>query len=427
MEYVLMSRKELDQVSVFERLKSKEMKQKEAAMMLMLSERQIREKLKLFRALGPPSLIHQLRGRPSNHRLEAGYLETALALVVEKYPDFGPTFAAEKLFETHGLKVNHETLRLKMIEAGLWKPKKQKVKHRQWRDRKDCLGELVQLDGSDHAWFEERGPRCDLLAFIDDATSQILQLEFAPESTLGVMRATKNYLGKYGRPVSFYTDRGGVYKVNQYNPDHDKLTQYERALQELDIKPLHARSPQAKGRVERLFGTLQDRLVKELRLRAISTIEEANQFIKGEYLTKHNLKYAVIPKSSTNLHRSIENYDINNILCLKEERTLTNDFTVRYESQWFQLEKKQNTIITPKDVITVSTLLTGETKLSVRQTSLSFHEIDKPIVRVKTERLIKDRKPSIPSLNHPWRQYQKIRKLKPAVSILQKAEVSILR
>ena len=354
-------------------------------------------------------------------------METALGLVVEKYPDFGPTFAAEKLFEVHGLKVNHETLRLKMIEAGLWKPKKQKVRHRQWRDRKDCLGELVQLDGSDHNWFEGRGPRCDLLAFIDDATSQILQLEFAPESTLGVMRATKNYLDKHGRPVSFYTDRGGVYKVNQYNPDHDKLTQYERALQELDIKPIHARSPQAKGRVERLFGTLQDRLVKELRLRAISTIEEANQFIKEEYLAKHNLKYAVIPKSSTNLHRSIKDYNINNILCLKEERTLTNDFTVRYESQWFQLEKKQNTIITPKDIITVSTLLTGETKLSVRQTSLSFHEIDKPIVRVKTERLIKDRKPSIPSFNHPWRQYQNIRKLKPAVSILQKAEVSILR
>jgi transposase InsO family protein len=396
-------------------------------MMLRLSERQIREKLKLFRALGPPSLIHQLRGKPSNHRLETRYLETALGLVVEKYPDFGPTFAAEKLFEIHGLKVNHETLRLMMIEAGLWKPKKQKVRHRQWRDRKDCLGELVQLDGSDHAWFEGRAPRCDLLAFIDDATSQILQLEFAPESTLGVMRATKNYLDKHGRPVSFYTDRGGVYKINQNNPDHDKLTQYERALNELDIKPIHARSPQAKGRVERLFGTLQDRLVKELRLRAISTTEEANQFIKEEYLTSHNLKYAVIPKSSTNLHRSIENYDIINVLCLKEERTLTNDFTVRYESQWFQLEKKQNTLIIPKDVITVSTLLTGETNLSIRKTSLSFHEIDKPIVRVKTERLITDRKPSMPSFNHPWRQYQNISKLKPAVSILQKAEVSILR
>jgi len=427
MEYVLMSRKELDQVSIFERLKIKSIKQREAAKMLMLSERQVREKLKLFRALGPPSLIHRLRGRPSNNQLDPDLVKRALNLVTEKYPDFGPVFAAEKLAESHNIKINHESLRKKMIEAGLWRPKKEKVKHRQWRDRKECLGELVQLDGSDHAWFEERSPRCDLLAFIDDATSQILQLEFAPESTLGVMRATKNYLDKHGRPVSFYTDRGGVYKVNQNNPDHDKLTQYERALQELDIKPIHARSPQAKGRVERLFGTLQDRLVKELRLRAISTIEEANQFIKEEYLTSHNLKYAVIPKSSTNLHRSIENYDINNILCLKEERTLTNDFTIRYESQWFQLEKKQNTIIFPKDVITVSTLLTRETNLSIRKTSLSFHEIDKPIIRVKTGRLITDRKPSIPSFNHPWRQYQNIRKLKPAVSTLQKAEVSTLR
>lgn len=248
MKRYAMSRKELDQVGIFERLKVKSMKQKEAAVVLGLSERQIREKLRLFRTLGPPSLIHRLRGKPSNNQLDPELGEKALRLVTDKYSDFGPTFAAEKLFEIDGVKINHETLRKKMVVAGLWQPKKQKIKHRQWRERKECLGELIQLDGSDHDWFEERAPRCDLLAFIDDATGNVLHLEFAAESTLGVMRSTKHYLDKHGRPVGLYTDRGGVYRVNQNNPEHDKLTQFERALGELDIEPIHARSPQAKGR-----------------------------------------------------------------------------------------------------------------------------------------------------------------------------------
>ncbi len=427
MEVLMMSRKALDQMSVFEKLKVKEMKQKEASLVLGLSERQVREKLRLYRAQGPPSLIHGLRGKVSNNNLSSELREKALNLVREKYSDFGPTFAAEKLQEIDHITINHESLRQDMIKDGLWHPRRRKVKYREWRERKACLGELVQLDGSDHDWFEGRAPKCDLLAFIDDATSNILQLEFAAESTRGVMSSTKKYLEKHGRPVGFYTDRGSVYKVNQNNPEHDKLTQFERALGELNIEPIHARSPQAKGRVERLFGTLQDRLVKEMRLRGISTIEEANRFIEDEYLPKHNQKYAVAPKSNTNLHRSVENYDIANILCIKEERILTNDFTLRYENQWFQLEKNQKTLIFSKDKITVITQLTGEVQLMIRNTKIYFHQIKKPAVKEKVRTDIQEnRKPWVPPVDHPWRKYNDYKKLKPAVSTLQKQEVSTL-
>lgn len=423
----VMSKKELDQVGVFEKLKMRDIKQKEAALVLGLSERQVRKKLHLYRALGPPSLIHGLRGRPSNNQLDPALMEAALSLVAEKYSDFGPTFAAEKLQEIHGVGVNHESLRKKMIRAGLWQPRKRKVKHREWRERRACLGELVQLDGSNHDWFEGRAPKCDLLAFIDDATSNLLYLEFAPESTRGVMSSTKKYLEKHGRPVGLYTDRGGVYRVNQNNPEHEKTTQYERALGELGIEPIHAGSPQAKGRVERLFGTLQDRLVKEMRLRGITTIKEANCFLENEYLPKHNPKYTVAPKSQANLHRSVENYDLSKILCIKKERILTNDFTLRYQNQWFQLDKDQRTLIFPKDKIMVMTQLTGEIQLMIRDTRIYFHLIDKPTVKEKMKPNIQaSRKPWVPPVDHPWRNCNDYKKLKPAVSTLQKQEVSTL-
>jgi len=425
MEVLQMSKKELNQVGVFERLKNKEMKQKEAALILSLSERQTREKLRKFRLLGPPSLIHRLRGRPSNNQLDSRIVKEALNLVGEKYPDFGPTLASEKLEEIHNIKVNHETLRLKMIEAGLWKKRESKPVHRKWRERKECLGELVQLDGSDHDWFEN-GQRCNLLAFIDDATSKILHLEFAPETTLGVMKATKKYIAKHGFPTELYFDRGKVFKVNLGNPDGDRLTQYERTLKELNIKATHARSPQAKGRVERLFGTLQDRLVKEMRLGGIKTVKKANEFLKNEYLPKHNQKYAKEPKSKANLHQEAKGCDLANALCIKEKRVLTNDFTLRYKNQWFQLKGEQKTILFPKDEITVVTHMDGKTNLFIRKTKLFFHKIDKPAIKeIVKINILGSRKPWAPSVDHPWRKLV-LKSKKAEVSTLQKAEVSTL-
>lgn len=419
-----MSKKEANQTGVFERLAKKEIKQKEAGKMLNLSTRQIRKKLKEFRRLGPISLIHKLRGKPSNNHLDESLVNNALEIVKEKYPDFGPTFASEKLWENHGVKINSESLRLKMIKAGLWLAKVKKISHRSWRERKECLGELVQLDGSPHDWFEGRAPICTLLAFIDDSTSRVLHLEFAEEATLPVMQASKNYFEEYGLPRELYVDRGKVFKVNIHNEDEDKITQYRRAIEELGIKTIYARSPEAKGRVERLFGTLQDRLVKELRLKGMSDIKEANKFILNEYLLKHNAKYAICPKSNSDLHRKINGFNLDDILCLKEKRILNSDFTLRFKNKWFQLERKQNTLIFPKNEITVTTHLGGNIGISIRNTKLNYHVINKPLM-IRNQILMRqvNRIPWIPPINHPWRNMT-IKKQKEELSTLLKAELS---
>ena len=373
--------------------------------MLDLSLRQARRKLKEFKARGLASLIHKLRGRPSNNQLDPKLEQRALKIIAKEYSDFGPTFAAEKLKENHGLLINHETLRKKMAAKGLWMPRKRRARHRDWRERKECLGELIQLDGSVHDWFEGRAPRCTLLAFIDDATSQVLHLEFADESTQGVMATAKNYFVTYGLPVEFYVDRGKVFKVNLANEDNERLTQFGRALAELGIKITYARSPQAKGRVERLFGTLQDRLVKELRLQDINTIAQANQFLEKEYVPQHNEKYALEPKSAANLHRPFEGYDLNHILSIKETRILTADFTLRYNNHWFQLEKEQKTILYPKDVITIVSSLDGDSNLFIRNTELAYHAIAKPVKSTEIKALSRsgENMARKPAANHPWK------------------------
>lgn len=407
METLSMSKKEINQIPVFEDLKKKIIKQKHAAQLLGLSIWQIKRKLKNYRRLGAKSLVHANRGKSGNRCLNPALIKQALSLIENRYPDFAPTFASEKLEEIHGLVINRETLRLKMIGAGLWLSKQKKVKHREWRERKACFGELVQLDGSPHRWLEDRAPVCTLLAFIDDATSQILYLEFVNgETTEALMKATKAYLEQCGRPLELYVDRGKVFKVNLNNPDDDKITQYRRSLNELDIKVTYARSPQAKGRIERLFGTLQDRLVKELRLAGINTIKEANRFAQTVYLPKHNEKFAVSPRESRNLHRTIEGYQLKEIFTHREERILTNDFTIRYQNHWFQLTPKQTTLVFPGNCITVVKYLDQTIKLKIRRTKLNFQEISKPITKPKPISIKKIRKPWIPAVDHPWRQYQ---------------------
>lgn len=405
-----MSRKELSHVPVFAQLAKRVIAQADAAQKLRLSVRQVQRKLCAYRKRGPRSLVHRLRGRPSNHRLPAGLKDRALALIQDHYPDFGPTFAAEKLAERQGLVIHHETLRLLLIERGFWRPHHGSLTVHLWRERKDCRGEMVQADGSPHRWFEDRAPACTLLAFIDDATSALLWLEFVEgESTAALMMATWRYLEREGRPLSLYVDRGGVFRVNIHNAEEDKLTQYARALRELDIELIHARSPQAKGRVERVFGTLQDRLVKELRLAGISTIPEANRFLREVYLEKHNAKFAVSPKNSTDLHRDLRGYDLQNIFCTREERTVRNDLTIQYQKRWFQLAPQQPTIVTPGTVVTVSAALGGTIALSLRACTLRFHEIaERPQTR-ETPSVPTLRTPWKPPADHPWRRRVLIR------------------
>jgi hypothetical protein len=220
------------------------------------------------------------------------------------------------------------------------------------------------------------------------------------------MNSTRGYIEEYGRPASFYSDRGVVYKVNNNNPDNDKITQYKRSLDELNTKLIHARSPEAKGRVERLFETLQDRLVKELRLANISTKEEANKFAKEIYMPKHNAKFAVKPKSEANLHKPIEGYDLDNIFCLKEDRRINNDFTISYKGRWLQLTGKQATIVRPKNTVTIHEHLDQTIEIFLRKTKLNFKELPRRPEKqnmIAKETILKERKIWIPPANHPWR------------------------
>lgn len=276
-------------------------KQKEAAKCMGLSPRQVRRIGKAYRLRGCQALVHGNRGRVSNRKLRDDIKQQALALVKQHYPDFGPTFAAEKLSENHNITVSIETLRQWMIEVDLWSPKcKRHQRNHPMRERRPCVGELVQIDGSPHDWFEGRAAKCTLIVFIDDATSQLLDLQFSPsETTEAYMTSLRRYLKRYGRPVALYSDRHSVFTVNMKDTQSgEQLTQFGRALKTLDIEGIQANSPQAKGRVERANQTLQDRLIKEMRLAGINNMEEGNAFLL-EYMKKHNQKFAVAGRCSS--------------------------------------------------------------------------------------------------------------------------------
>ena len=377
MDKLIMSRKERKQQKVFERVTQGDITQAAAAQMLNISDRWVREKLKRYRSKGDAGLTHKGRGRPSPKRWSDDEQTLTIELLKSEWRGFGPTFTAEKLKEIYGISISDETVRKMMIKEGLWRPGKRRNKHRSWRERKKMIGVLVQLDGSPHDWFEGRAPKCTLLVFIDDATSKILWLEFVEsESFSCVAAATKKYFEKYGLPVSFYTDNGSVFKVNLNNYEEDRKTQFERILGDLQVDISHARSPQAKGRVERANKTLQDRLIKEMRLQGISSIEEANRYVQeGDFLVKHNAKFAVPPAIEGDAHRSIDGYDLYRVFCSQGERIVTNDFTIQYKCRIIQLEKEQPAIIRPKNRVVVCEHLDGKITIHIRKNQLSFKEI----------------------------------------------------
>ena len=408
MGIIQMSQKEAKQIPIFDQLKKDKLTQIEAAKLLRLSVRQVRRKIKRYLKWGPSGLAHKSRGRPGNRKIPDEQRSKITALYREKYPDFGPTLAAEKLFEHHSIEINPETLRLMLLSEGLWIKKRKRSSHRKWRPRKEHFGELVQLDGSPHGWFEGRAKKCCLVAFIDDATGQIW-CEFAPnESHSSVMQATKRYCSLYGKPLALYADRGGVFKVNLHNPDNELKTQYERALSELDIELIHARSPQAKGRVERLFKTLQDRLVKELRLKTISDIEGANKFLRTTFISKYNQKFAKQPKAETSFFRKTNTRELEKALCIKDTRKLRNNFTIRYNNKNLQLDEQQKTIIQPKDIIQVWEYWDGEIELYIRTVKLYFDVVAKENVKerafTKEKNYVATKKLWIPPKDHPWRK-----------------------
>lgn len=341
MTVIVMSRTEIDRMSVLQDLAGGRIKVADASALMGIGRRQVFRLVKAFAQDGPAALVSRRRGRPSNRSYPAALRAEVLAIVRARYPDFGPTFAAEKLAELHGLRVARETLRQWMMSAGLWKDRRARLKPvHQPRYRRDCVGELIQIDGSDHWWFEERGPRCTLLVYIDDATSRLMHLQFVEsESTFDYFAATRAYLQRHGKPVAFYSDKHGVFRVNTKDAaTGDGMTQFGRALHALNIDIICANSSQAKGRVERANGTLQDRLVKEMRLAGIGTIEAGNAFLPA-FMEQYNARFAKPPFDDRDVHRALAAHDdLADAFAWKEERTVSANLTLQYDQVLFMLD-----------------------------------------------------------------------------------------
>src|ERR1700710_2346525 len=331
---ITMSMRELDRVKVIEAVAEARLKPGPAAERLGLSVRQVERLVLRYRAAGVAGLGSGKRGRPGNHQLPGGKAQRALALIRERYEDFGPTLACEKLRACHGIDLAVETVRTLMMASGLWIARKQRPpKIYQPRNRRSCLGELIQIDGSDHRWFDERAPACTLLVFIDDATSRLMTLHFtATESTFSYFEATRRYIEAYGKPVALYSDRASVFSVNHRSSKADKgVTQFGRALYELNVDTFCANSSQAKGRVERANLTLQDRLVKELRLRAISTRAAANAFAP-HFIVDFNARFAKPPMRDFDAHRPVRaDEDLDLLFTWRLQRKVSLSLTVQYE------------------------------------------------------------------------------------------------
>jgi hypothetical protein len=339
---ITMSKKELSRLEIIQRLQRREISQGKASEILDISVRQVKRLLATYRLQGPEGLVSKKRGKVSNNRLSESVRNNIKDLIRKEYADFGPTLAAEKLNEVHHLNISLSSIRRVMLEDHIWITRENKLKRSyQPRYRRSAFGELVQIDGSDHDWFEGRAPKCTLLVYVDDATSKLMGLRFVPhESTFTYFQLTKEYLLKHGKPMSFYSDKLGVFRVNQKSSElkTEGITQFGRALAELNIQILCANSCQAKGRVERANKTLQDRLVKELRLRGISTVEEGNAYLP-EFIMDYNKRFGKAPLSTFNAHRPLlPREDLQNVLCWKEDRTVTHNLTVQYNRRLYLIE-----------------------------------------------------------------------------------------
>ena len=338
---ITISMHELERVKIIEAVVQRRLTVVLAAERLQLCERQVSRLVRRYEAAGPAGLISARRGQPSNRELPVDLRARAMALVRERYADFGPTLACEKLAECHGVVLAKETVRRWMREAGLWIPRKLRPpKLHQPRNRRACLGELVQIDGSDHRWFEERAPACTLLVFIDDATSRLMALHFtATESTFSYFEAMRRYLEQHGKPVALYSDKASVFHCNSHSVTPGKgVTQFGRALYELNVDTFCANSSQAKGRVERANLTLQDRLVKELRLRGISTKEAANAYAP-HFIADFNGRFGKIPRSTFDAHRPLRaDDDLDLILTCRVPRRVSKVLTVQYDRVIYLLE-----------------------------------------------------------------------------------------
>jgi len=412
-DIIKMSLRDLRRLKVVHEALDRRITQKTASSMLNLSERHLRRLVKLVREFGDGGIVHRGRGRPSNRMFPERIKSRVLKLYRKKYGDFGPTLASEKLLELEGILVSRETLRQWLLAAGLWVKRRKHRGHRRWRVRKECFGEMVQMDGSHHAWLEDRGPELVLMGYIDDATNTVYGRFYDYEGTMPALDSFKRYVRKYGFPLSLYLDKHTTYKSHRKLTIDEELagvsqpmSQFERALDELGVEVIHAHSPQAKGRIERLFGVLQDRLVKEMRLRGTKTREDANEFLE-EYLPQYNRRFRVAPVNKTDVHVKPERYfNLDRSLCIKTNRTVRNDNTVAHQSKLYQLKEK----VLSRKVVVEERLNGSVHVISSRGVSLKYREITERAKKATPPPNLHAKRTSpVPAVNHPWRHSRSLK------------------
>lgn len=414
-ERISMSQSELGRYQELQKVCEKRQTIAQAAESLGISERQVKRLRKRFEEEGPKGLISRKLGKTSNRQLPAGLKETALGLIQDHYGDFGPTLAHEYLTEKHGLPLSVTTVRNVMMEHCLWLPKLQRKKRIfQLRPRRARVGELVQLDGSEHEWFEGRGPYCTLLSFIDDATSKILFLKFVKsENLIDYFDAMRGYIEKHGRPQTLYPDKHGVFRVNREGAlSGTGITQFGRAMKELDIQLICANTPQAKGRVERRHRDLQDRLIKAMRLQKLETLEEANAFLPS-FIDDFNKRFGKPPKDATNAHRPLlPVQNLGRIFCKKTQRQLSKNLTLQYDNVIYQIISKRPSYAMRKARVEVLESKDGTVAIEYRGqplTAVPYHQMQARTEEVSSKELLtklaeKATYRPKPGRHHPWKR-----------------------
>ncbi len=405
---ILMTKKDLKRLKVIEQVAEKSLKQIQAAEILELSVRQIKRLLKRLRHQGPRGLLHRGRAKESNRKHSEAFRNRVLALYEKRYDGFGPTLAHEKLRERHRIKIGRETLRQLLIQNKKWQSKHKADQHLQWRERKECFGEMIQIDGSHHDWLEGRGSKLVLMGFIDDATGEVYGQFHDYEGTMPALDSFYRYAIQYGIPHSVYLDRHSTYYgterlglAEELTGRQKSLSEFGRAMKDLGVKLIHAQSPQAKGRIERLFGTFQDRLVKEMRLEGIKTKEEANHFLM-KYLPRYNRRFNKLARTKTDLHQKVPR-NLDQILSIQTHHFLRRDNTIRHQNQFYQIlspwpGKK------PKEVM-IEERLDGKFYITHKGHELKYLQIKEP-----AQQVILKKKPCrakrlyVPPLSHPYKK-----------------------
>lgn len=410
-EKIRVTPRDLKRLKVIEQVIERDLKEKSAAALLKLSVRQVIRLVKRVQQEGIKGLIHRLRGRRSNRKHSEDFERRVVRIYRREYEDFGPTLACEKLAERNKIRIGRETLRQLLIREKLWEIRRKGSKHRQWRERRACFGEMTQVDGSHHDWLEGRGPNLVLMGYIDDATNEVFAWFYDYEGTLPGMDSFYRYSKRYGLPHSIYIDRLNAYRGHgklsleeELAGQERKKSQFERALEALGVEVIHAQSPQAKGRIERLFKTFQDRLVKEMRLVEAKTKEEANKFLET-YLPRYNRRFGVKARQEANLHRQAPgDKALRQILSIQTKPVLRNDNTIRHENKFYQVLKDWNGH-RPKEVVVQERIdgklyvVDGKSELRYRQ--ITEPERRQPEIKKKAPKLCK---PPVPGPNHPLKR-----------------------